>query len=449
MLLAHPRPLPARGGAAARARRHRAAARRVHDRRVRWRPARVIWGADNVFKAYTVSRGRRRRGVGAGAALIVEGEYETGAQEQLYIEPNGMIAVADPGARRHGLGLDAVPVLHPQGAGAALRPARATRSASSRWRPAAASAARKSIPSMIAGHAALLAWKSGRPVKMIYDRAEDMAATTKRHPSRTRHRTAVDADGKLLAMDIDFVIDGGAYCTLVAGRALARHDPRGRAVPLPERAHPRPRGRDQRAAARRVPRLRRAAEPLRARAPHGPRRRGASASTPDELRRRNFITAGQTHAPPARRSREPVDMRGAARPRAGAVRTTTRSARASRARTPGRVRQARHRLRRLHARRRLHRLGRGCTSRRSSASRRTADGRVRVLAASTEIGQGTNTIFSQIAADALGIDYDRHRRRRSPTPRSSRTAGRPSPRAPAWSSASWSRRRRSALQARC
>ena len=55
---------------------------------------------------------------------------------------------------------------------------------------------KEEYPSMIAGHAALLAWKSGRPVKMIYDRAEDMAATTKRHPSRTRHRTAVDADGQ-------------------------------------------------------------------------------------------------------------------------------------------------------------------------------------------------------------------------------------------------------------
>ncbi len=49
---------------------------------------------------------------------------------------------------------------------------------------------------------------------MIYDRAEDMVATTKRHPSRTRHKTAVTKDGKLLAMEIDFVIDGGAYCTL-------------------------------------------------------------------------------------------------------------------------------------------------------------------------------------------------------------------------------------------
>jgi CO/xanthine dehydrogenase Mo-binding subunit len=36
----------------------------------------------------------------------------------------------------------------------------------------------------------------------------------------------------------------------------------------------------------------------------------------------------------------------------------------------------------------------------------TAEGRVRILAASTEIGQGTNTIFSQIAAEALGVDND-------------------------------------------
>jgi CO/xanthine dehydrogenase Mo-binding subunit len=36
----------------------------------------------------------------------------------------------------------------------------------------------------------------------------------------------------------------------------------------------------------------------------------------------------------------------------------------------------------------------------------TAEGRIKVFAASTEIGQGTNTIFAQIAAEALGIDYD-------------------------------------------
>src|SRR5258705_9523900 len=36
----------------------------------------------------------------------------------------------------------------------------------------------------------------------------------------------------------------------------------------------------------------------------------------------------------------------------------------------------------------------------------TVEGKVQILAASTEIGQGTNTIFSQIAAEALGLDYD-------------------------------------------
>src|SRR5437667_6866485 len=36
----------------------------------------------------------------------------------------------------------------------------------------------------------------------------------------------------------------------------------------------------------------------------------------------------------------------------------------------------------------------------------TPEGRVKVLAASTEIGQGTNTIFAQIAAEALGVDFD-------------------------------------------
>jgi CO/xanthine dehydrogenase Mo-binding subunit len=36
----------------------------------------------------------------------------------------------------------------------------------------------------------------------------------------------------------------------------------------------------------------------------------------------------------------------------------------------------------------------------------TGEGRVKILAASTEIGQGTNTIFAQIAAEALGLDYE-------------------------------------------
>ncbi len=55
----------------------------------------VIWRDDNIFKSYRVGRGN----VDAAwtqATAVVEGDYETHAQEQLYIEPNGMLALADP-----------------------------------------------------------------------------------------------------------------------------------------------------------------------------------------------------------------------------------------------------------------------------------------------------------------------------------------------------------------
>ena len=48
----------------------------------------------------------------------------------------------------------------------------------------------------------LLARKAQRPVKLIYDRAEDIAATTKRHPGIIRHRTGVTRDGRLTASEI-------------------------------------------------------------------------------------------------------------------------------------------------------------------------------------------------------------------------------------------------------
>src|SRR6185369_9238952 len=73
---------------------------------------------------------------------------------------------------------------------------------------------KEEYPSMLALHASLLALKAGRPVRMIYERHEDIAATTKRHPAIVRHRTGVMRDGRLVAQDIEVVMDGGAYCTL-------------------------------------------------------------------------------------------------------------------------------------------------------------------------------------------------------------------------------------------
>ena len=56
----------------------------------------IVWGQDNIFKSYSVDKGDVDS-AWAEAAFIVEGEYETGAQEQLYIEPQGIIARAIAG----------------------------------------------------------------------------------------------------------------------------------------------------------------------------------------------------------------------------------------------------------------------------------------------------------------------------------------------------------------
>ena len=73
---------------------------------------------------------------------------------------------------------------------------------------------KEDYPSLIAVHAALLARAAGAPVRIAYDWHEDIVATSKRHPSVVRHRTAVDEQGRLQAMDIEILLDGGAYLTL-------------------------------------------------------------------------------------------------------------------------------------------------------------------------------------------------------------------------------------------
>src|ERR1700756_1386766 len=54
----------------------------------------IVWGTDNTFKTFLIAKGEVDR-VWEKADYIVEGEYTTGAQEQLYIEPNGVIASFD------------------------------------------------------------------------------------------------------------------------------------------------------------------------------------------------------------------------------------------------------------------------------------------------------------------------------------------------------------------
>ena len=361
----------------------------------------VIFGEDNVFKSYLVQKGDVDA-AWAQADIIIEGEYRTGAQEQLYIENQGMIALANP--------TDGVTVWGslqcPYYVHKALVPLFGLPAEKIRVIQAETGGGfggKEEYPSMIAAHAALLAWKSGKRVKIIYDRAEDMVATTKRHPSRTRHRTGVTRDGKLVAMDIDFVIDGGAYATLSAV-VLSR----GTIHAAGPYSCPNVRVRS-RAVATNAP-------------PHGAFRGfGAPQSifaverhldqvaravnlTPEELRRRNYIRKGQTTAT-GQLINEEVNFDALV---ARAFRESdyhSKRERFARENPSAAIKRG------IGFATFMHGAGFTGSGEVYLASvvdlEATPEGIVRVLAASTEIGQGANTIFSQIAADALGIGYDR------------------------------------------
>jgi CO/xanthine dehydrogenase Mo-binding subunit len=360
----------------------------------------IIWGTDNIFKSYGVSKGDVDAAF-RDAPIIVDGEYETGAQEQLYIEPNGMLATADP---RHGVtvwgSMQCPYYIHSALAG--LFNLTPDRIRVVQMETGGGFGGKEEFPSVIAGHAALLAWKSGKPVKIIYGRAEDMAATTKRHPSRTRHRTAVSRDGRLLGMDIDFVIDGGAYCTLspvvlsrgtihaggpyscpsvrVTGRAVATNAPphgafRGFGAP----------------------------QSIFALERHMDRVAAAAGLTPEEFRRRNFIKPGDTLAV-GQTIAEPVDMSGLLDHALVASEYHRKRERFARENPTSAIKRGIGLATFMHG---AGFTGSGEVHLQSVAVvEGTPDGLVRVLTSSTEIGQGTNTIFSQIAAEALGIECD-------------------------------------------
>ena len=96
MLLAHPDQYLLEEARRAVAHRRRAAARRLHDRGRARRARRDVGRRQRLQDVPRRARATSTRVLAQTPTSIVEGEYETGAQEQLYIEPNGMIAVADP-----------------------------------------------------------------------------------------------------------------------------------------------------------------------------------------------------------------------------------------------------------------------------------------------------------------------------------------------------------------
>ena len=345
------------------------------------------------FKNISIDKGDLDAGFAA-ADLIVEGEYRTAHQEQLYIETNGVVAVpgADGSMTVYGsmqcpyyvhralkivldLPDDKVRVVQTETGGGF--------------------GGKEEYPSMIASHAALLARKAGRPVKLVYDRVEDMLATTKRHPSTVRHRTGVTRDGRLTAIDIDAVFDGGAYATLsavVLSRGLIHATGPYRCDNVRVRGRVTMTNTPPNGAFRGfgAPQTQFAAEV------HMDRVAEALGMDPVRIREINALRSGDTTATGQR-------LGGDASALHVLKEAVTRT-------------DFKRRRRRLAGTNRGIGLslffhgsgftGGGEVKLASKASLALTERGVRILVASTEIGQGTRTMHAQIVADAMGLPYD-------------------------------------------
>jgi CO/xanthine dehydrogenase Mo-binding subunit len=372
----------------------------IHSMEESEKKTHVIWGEDNVFKRFLMEKGDLDA-VWAKAEFIVEAEYTTGAQEQLYIENNGIIAVFDSEAGVTVWGSLQCPFyVHKALVKLFALPEEKIRVV--QMETGGAFGGKEEYPSMIAGHAALLAMKSRRPVKIIYDRLEDMAATTKRHPSRTRHKTAVSKDGKILGGEIDFTIDGGAYATLssvvlsrgtihaggpyfwptvrIQSKAIATNTPphgafRGFGAP----------------------------QSLFAMERHMDRVAKVVGVTPEEIRRRNFLHSGQTTTT-EQLIREPVDLSSLM------DKSLVQANYIEKKKSFALQNKSSSIKRGVGIATFLHGAGFTGSGERFLNSlvgvEATAAGTVRILVSSTEFGQGTNTVLCQIAAETLAIPYE-------------------------------------------
>jgi CO/xanthine dehydrogenase Mo-binding subunit len=354
---------------------------------------------NDIFKSYLIESGDPSTKWNE-ADLIVEETYRTGAQEHLYIEPQAVVAETVPGETVTIWGSMQCPYYVQK----AVAPLFALPGGSVRvvqTETGGGFGGKEEYPNMIAGHAALLSWKAGgRPVKMIYDRREDMLATTKRHPSKTRIKAGFKRDGTLVALDIDIVLDGGAYPTLsavVLSRAtLHSWGPykcdctrvRSRVVKTNSVPHGAFRGFG-------------APQAIFAMEMHMSRAAAELRLDPAEIRRRNFLHQGD-RMPTGQIVKEELDLE----------RLMDHALRLSKYHEK---REAFERSNREHAGKRrglgvsvfFHGSGFTGSGEVRLASelglRLTEDGGVEVLAANVEYGQGTNTVFTQIAAEACGI----------------------------------------------
>ena len=166
-----------------------------------------------VMAHWKVRRGEAAVALTGSDVVVVEGTYHTPYQEHAYIETNGMIGVPDGSGGVVVYGSLQCP-FYVQKAVASALGCDLNRVRIVQAVTGGGFGGKEDAPSAPGAQVALLAIATGRPVRFILSREEDMAVMSKRHPARIRCRTGATRAGRLVAAEVDYLLDGGAYATL-------------------------------------------------------------------------------------------------------------------------------------------------------------------------------------------------------------------------------------------
>ena len=169
--------------------------------------------SDVFFFEYEYKKGDIAKAF-AEADRVIEETFETGYQEQVYLETQAMMAEVLPDGKVYIHGSMQCPYYIKNAATRALGlPPEKVRIAQDVT--GGGFGGKEAWPSILSCQVAVAAVATGKKIRCVFDRREDIEYTSKRHPSKDRYRVAIK-DGRVTAMDIDITYNGGAYTTLSA-----------------------------------------------------------------------------------------------------------------------------------------------------------------------------------------------------------------------------------------
>ncbi|MGM0440999.1 MAG: xanthine dehydrogenase family protein molybdopterin-binding subunit [Elusimicrobiota bacterium] len=171
-----------------------------------------VGGDDNIHSQFRIRKGDIDRGF-ANSDVTVEKVYKNRHQVHCYLENQGMVVSPTPNGGVAAYGSMQCPFyVHNALVKVTGMPYSKVRVVQSTT--GGGFGGKEDVPSIVATHAGLLALKTGQPVRIIYDREEDFISMSKRHPARTRIKYGATQDGDIVACEAEFIVNGGAFCTL-------------------------------------------------------------------------------------------------------------------------------------------------------------------------------------------------------------------------------------------